>query len=218
MQQEGSLERFAPLSGVLFLVFIVIGPLILTGSTPNADDSTREVVDYWRDNDSEVIIGSIFGMLAAISLVWFGASLRVALRRAEGDPGRLSTLAFAGTLLVAVGGLLFSGLEFAAADTAGDVPPEVTQTLSVMDADVFYPLAGGLFVTLVATALVTLKHNALPRWLGWAAVVILVASLTPAGFIAFIAFLFWVALVGLSIYLTQSPPVQQAAPPAPPGA
>jgi hypothetical protein len=218
--RQGTLERFAPLSGVLFLLLIIVGPFILTGETPDVDDSTRDVVDFWSDNDTQVIIGSILGTLAAVSLVWFGGVLRTTLRAAEGGTGRLSAVAFGGTLIAAVGILLFASLEFAAADSVNDVPPQVTQTLSVMDSEMFFIAVGGVIVMLLSTAVLTLTTGALPRWLGWAAIVILIVSFTPAGFIGFLAFLLWVAVVGIVIYRAQEAPPGTATPPpaaAPPG-
>lgn len=198
--QTTRLERFAPLAGPAFLVLAVV-TFALVGDTPSNDDSTAEVVSYWQENDGEQMAGAGLGGLAALLLVWFGGSLRQAIARDEGRDGRLAALAFAGTVIAAVGLLAFSGFAFVAAETAGDVPGEVTQTLSVLNNDFFFPLAGGIVLLLLASGLAFVRLAVLPRWLGWLSLGLAVLALTPAGFVAFLATIVWVAAVGIVLFL-----------------
>ena len=202
---QSTLARFAPLSGVLFVVIGVIAAIV-SGESPAADDSTEEVIEFWTENDNENQFGAALAALAAAFLVWFAGSLRVTLRGGEGEPGRLAAVAFAGFLTLAIGIAAFAGFAFAAADTAGDVPPEVTQTLSVLNSDFFFIVAMGTLVAFAATAVAILRHGALPRWLGYLAAVIAVVSITPAGFFAFLAGLIWILIASVLMY--------QAGPPA----
>jgi hypothetical protein len=196
---RSTLERLAPLTGVLFVAFLVAS-FIVGGEAPDSDAPTAEVVSFWTDNDDENMISALLGALAAISLAWFGGSMRVALRRAEGDPGRLAALAFGGFLIAAVGGSLFCGIQFSAAETAGDVPDEVTQTLSVMNSDMFATFIIGTIVAFLASAVAILRFGALPRWLGYVAILIAVLGVTPAGFGAFIAAGVWILVVSVLLY------------------
>jgi hypothetical protein len=202
-------ERFAPLAGVVFFVLIAL-VFILSGDQPSADDKTIDAVSYWTKHDGRQIAVAAIGALAALFLVWFAGSVRSTLLRAEGREGRLSTLAFAGAVIGAVGLLIFSGIGFTAADSAGDVPPTVTQTLSALNADFFFPAAAGFALFLFATGLAALRTGALPAWLAWASIVIAVASVTPAGFIGFLASLVWVlVLSGLLFMRGETSPVAQ---------
>jgi hypothetical protein len=199
---ELTLQRLAPLSGVLFLI-LAVAAFALLGETPMSDDSTAEVLDFWKDNEDEAQFSALLTALAAISLAWFGGVLRVALRKGDPDPGRLSAVAFGGALVAATGIALFAGIAFALGDTVGDVPPEVTQTLSVMNSDMFFPTAVGVVLMLLATGLVIVRSDVLPRWLGWVSIVLGVVGMTPAGFFAFLATLVWVAGLGVMLYLRE---------------
>ena len=209
---RSTLERLAPLTGIVFVALLVIS-FIVGGESPDADESTEDVVAFWTEDDSAQIASAIIGAWAAVFLVWFGATVAAAVRRAEIEAGRLASIAFGGFLLIAVGGLSFSAFQFAAADTAGDVPAEVTQTLSVLFADFFFPLAGGTFLALLSVGIATLRHGVLPRWLGYAAIVIAIAALTPVGFFAFLAAGIWVLAVSVVLYTSGTAPPTQ--PPAP---
>lgn len=206
-----TLERLAPLSGIAFVALLAIS-FIVGGESPDADDSTEEVVAFWSEEDSAQIASAIIGAWAAVFIVWFGGAVAAAVRRAEVEAGRLASIAFGGFLLIAVGGLSFSAFQFAAADTAGDVPPEVTQTLSVLFSDFFFPLAGGTLLALLSVGIATLRHGVMPRWLGYAAIVIAIAALTPAGFFAFLAAGVWVLTVSVVLYLRGTAPPTEPLP------
>ena len=204
-----TLERLAPLTGIVFVALLVIS-FIVGGESPDADESTEEVVAFWTEEDSAQIASAIIGAWAAVSLVWFGGSVAAAIRRAEIEAARLASIAFGGFLLIALGVLSFSAFQFAAADTAGDVPAEVTQTLSVLFADFFFPLAGGTFLALLSVGIATLRYGVLPRWLGYVAIVIAIVALTPAGFFALLAAGAWVLAVSVVLYSSGTAPPTQA--------
>jgi hypothetical protein len=193
-------ERFAPLTGVVFFVLIAI-TLALSNDTPDTDSSTADTVSYWSAHDSRLIASAIIGTFAVIFFIWFGGSLRSALLRAEGGEGRLSTLAFAGILVIGITGGIGSSLTFVVADTVNDVPAEATQALSVLSEDFFLPFLAGIALFMFATGLCVLRHGGLPRWLAWAAIVIGVVSVTPVGFIGFVLSFIWVPVTSIVLYL-----------------
>jgi hypothetical protein len=158
------------------------------------------------EDDSRGLAAGQLGGLAAALLVWFGASVRATLRRAEGDPWRVATIAFGGFLIAGVGLASIFGFVFAAAQTAGDVPAEVTHTLSLLSEQFFIPFAVGLLVALLATAVVILRHGGpLPRWLGFIALGIAIVFLTPASLGAAIASAVWVLCVSVLLCLREQP-------------
>src|SRR5437870_4159270 len=145
----------------------------------------------------------LVGVLAVILLVWFAGSVRERLAAAEGGQGRLASISFAGFILFAVGGTIFSGLEFALGDVATKVPDGVVQTLSVMESDLFAPVAAGAILALFATGIASLRYGVLPAWLAWLGFVIGVVTFTPAGFFGFLAFLVWVLITSVMLYTSQ---------------
>jgi hypothetical protein len=214
--ESSGLARFAPLSGIVAFL-AVLAAILVVGETPSIDDSTREVVDFVNGNESEYQIAGLLLALGAAAVAWFGASLRTALRSAEGEPGRLSGLAFAGTLILATGMSIFAGIEFTIGDGADDLPAASLQTLTALDTDAFFTVAVGVVVLQWATALAVLRHGGLPRWLGWVSLVIGILALTPIGWIAFLATFIWIPVVGVLMYLGQGQ-AMASPPPAGPAA
>jgi hypothetical protein len=206
-----TLARLTLLTGAAFFVLIVVA-LIVEGSPPASHDATEEVVKWWTENDSRSLAAAQLGGLASALLVWFGGSMWATLRRAEGEPGRVAAIAFGGFLFAGVGLASFFGFVFAAAETAGDVPAEVTQTLSVLSELFFIPFAMGLLVALLATSVIILRHGGLlPRWLGFVAIVIAIVFLTPAGLGAAIATAIWILCVSVLLFLRVEPATSGAA-------
>jgi hypothetical protein len=197
------LERLAPLAGVGFVVVLLSVFFVFGNNEPSATDSTQTVVNYWHAHHSREMAGGLVGILAVILLVWFAGSVRERLAAAEGGQGRLASISFAGFILFAVGGTIFSGLEFALGDVATKVPDGVVQTLSVMESDLFAPVAAGAILALFATGIASLRYGVLPAWLAWLGFVIGVVTFTPAGFFGFLAFLVWVLITSVMLYTSQ---------------
>jgi hypothetical protein len=211
--QKGTLERLAPLTGVVFFGLIVT-LFILSGNQPGVKDSTAKIVNFWHDHKTKEQVAAVLGALAVVFFIWFAGSLRAALRAAEGDRGRLSAVAFGGAIVFAVGGAVASMIQFTVADAVNHVPGTVTQSLSALNNDDFLPFVAGSATLLLAAAVVTLRHGGLPRWLAWIGIVIAIANFTPLGFIGFMGFLIWVLIVSITLYLRQP----EASEPTPTGA
>ena len=99
---------------------------------------------------------------------------------------------------------------FAAADTVGDVPPLVTQTLTIASNDVFLPTAVGFALFFVAAGVVTVRTGVFPAWLGWLTIVIGVANVSPIGFFALVVGLIWILAISIVLYRREG---SEAAPP-----
>jgi hypothetical protein len=201
--------RLAPLTGVAF-VPLVIAAQVLEGNPPDVDAPTGEVVTFWTEHKTEMTISAILGGLAAFFLVWFAASLRATLRRAEREPGRVSAITFAGFVMFALGATMFDGFKLVAAETAGDVPGAMTQTLFALQQEFFVPFMAGFFLAFLASAVVILRHGTLPRWLGFVAIPIPFLLLTPAGFVAFIAGAAWILIVSVLLFVRELPAIPDA--------
>jgi hypothetical protein len=186
------------------------------GETPGANDSLAEVIDYWQNNDEQAVAASIIAAFSTVALLWFAGVWRSTLAAAERAPARLANTAFAGLVVAAVGWSLLIAFNFMAAETIGDVEPQVTQTFSALQSDFFFPLAIGFSVFLLASGLAMLRTGLFPAWMGWAAVVLGVLCLTPAGFFALLLGLGGVIAVSLMLFMRQVPPTPAAGPLPPP--
>jgi hypothetical protein len=209
MQQQGTWERLAPLTGLVF-VAIAVAVFAIGGTTPGDHDTAQEVQSFYgQHHDKHMILA--FSLAFSIPfLLFFVSILRFELRRAGGT-GQLANAAFAGGVLAAVGFGILAFVHLALADAADSANTlATTQVLNVLDNNDYIPVAAGLGVLALGAGLSTVRHGGLPRWLGWVGVVIGVLAFTPAGFFAFLASGIWIALAG--ILLAQA---RQSAAPAP---
>jgi hypothetical protein len=198
MKMRG-LERLAPLSGVVFVLLIVIGAIV-GGETPDTKDSQQSIVQFWTENDAARILSDAIGAWAVVFFMWFAATLRSVLRAAETGPARLASLSLAGATIAATGLLCVLSIDFATAESAGDVPGEVTHTLTVLNNNFFFPMAAGYGIFLLAAGVLAVRTGVLPAWLGWAAIVIGVLCLTPVGFFAILVGLVWTLAASVVLY------------------
>ena len=189
-------EMLAPLTGVALIVVVILG-FAIGGEPPAADSSAEEIVDFYVDNDSSVMFGAALEGIAATLLLFFAGFLRQLLRAAEGEGHMLSAVAMAGATVIAVALAFDATISFALAETAEDIEPASTQTLLALWEYDFMPAAVGFQVFLLASGISILRHGALPKWLGWVAIVLGVIAITPIGFVAALAGAIWIAIVGV---------------------
>jgi hypothetical protein len=193
-------EWWAPLTGVAFVVVLIVGAII-GGEPPDADSPVREIIDHYTDNKTSIEVASFVGAAAAVLLVFFGAYLRSVLSAAEGPGGMLSALTLVGTAVIAVGLAIDITIGIALAEAAEDIEPAAVQALQALWDNDFVPLALGALVFLISTGLSIVRHGALPKWLGWVALVLAVIGFTPIGFVAFIGAGLWIVVVSVVLAL-----------------
>ena len=75
-------ERIAALTGVAFVVVVIIGGII-AGDPPDAESPVQEIVDHYADNKTSIQVSAFVGAAAMVLLVFFGAYLRSVLSAAE---------------------------------------------------------------------------------------------------------------------------------------
>jgi hypothetical protein len=208
------MSRLVPLSGVLAVVIIVVA-VIVGGETPGTDDSAREIISFYLDNDSEQTWASAILALGSLFFLIFVTTLWNALRTAEAERRGPSTLALVGGTILVVGMTIFAGIGFTLGDAADDLPPAGIVTLNALNSDLFFPLAVGNAAFLFGAGASIVRTAALPKWLGWAAVVLGVFSVTPVGFFAFLVMGLWSLIVSVLLFRAQSAPPASSAPAAP---
>jgi len=210
-------ERLAAGTGIVFVILGVVAYL-LAGQPPTPEDPATEVVAYHVDNRDSLLMSNYLWGLAGIFFFWFLGSLRSALRRAEGDTGRLSAVAFgagiAGGVVFTIGVVVSTAI---ASRVAGTASEELTVALHDVASQAFH-FAGFAFVVLAAaTSLVGGRFQAFPAWLGWLGWLVVIFSLlgtapvfvdsgplAAGGALSYVGFgLFFLWFLGLSVDLTR---------------
>jgi len=205
-------KAWVPLvTGLGFAVLLIVS-IIVTGSPKGADDGPAAVAQWYSDNKDAAEIGSFIGAIAGGFLIFFGAYLRKVLEPGAGT--MLAILPLIGVAIVATGAAIDGMLMFAAAEAVGDIPaPEVQTIQAIWDND-FLPFLLGVLVFNWSVGLAVLKSGALPKWMGWAAIVFGVIGLAgPIGFFGAIGAGLWiiVASIMLSMRAGRGAPAEPAA-------
>jgi hypothetical protein len=205
-------NRLAPLSGIVFVVLVIVAFVAVEGETPGIDDSASKITSFYHDDQGQHIAAGILVALSALFLAVFVSSLRDYLKIGGGDSDFWPTIALVGGT-VAVGGLLVAvGIHFALID-GGDknISPDAMVALNTLDNDDFFAYAMPLGIMLLGAAGAILKTGAaLPKWMAWAAIVLLILFFTPAGFAAFGLSGIWIIIASILMYQRASAPAPAA--------
>jgi hypothetical protein len=206
--EQGRLARFAPLAGVVFFVLVLVAVFVNSSDTPSVGSSGGKVFAYYKAHNDNIEVADFLGVLAAVFVLWFSASLRSAVWRAEAGSGRLASLVLAGGVLTAGGMWTVFGLDFAVAEASKKVGPAVLLPLHALNDNFFFPLAGGVGVLMLASGFAVIRTVALPVWLGWVALVLGIVTFTPAGFVGVLGATIWILIASVILFLRQPAPEQ----------
>jgi hypothetical protein len=101
-----------------------------------------------------------------------------------------------------------TGVEYGLAHQLRHLGPEVAQTLNFLDNELFLPVLAGAFVFGISSGLAILRGVALPKWLGWVAIVLgVIALIPPTGFFALLGFVIWTVVASILMYRRTGAPI-----------
>jgi hypothetical protein len=213
--QRSSKEWLVPLTGVVFMVLLVVS-FIVQGSPKDAKHPVNEIVNWYVDNKDSAQIASVIGAVAAVFLLFFGAYLRKVLQAAEGENAMLPILSLIGLSIVAVGAAIDGTILFATAEAADDIDPSAVQALQALWDNDFLPFLVGTAVFVWATGISVLRTGVLPKWLGWVAILLGIVTVTPVGFIGAAGAGVWIVIVSILLSLRARRGATTTTPPASP--
>jgi hypothetical protein len=188
------LGRWAPLSGVIFVVLVVTGGPLLLGSTPGSSATGRAVVAFYTAHRGRERAGAIVLALAFAAFLFFAATLRARWRGWQGAEGLSATLLVAAGVVV-VGQTSDAGVAYALADAPGRLSPATAQTLNLLTNDLVLTSAVGFLAFGITSGIAIVRGVGLPRWLGFGAMLIGLLFVTPLEFVGFILLILWVLVV-----------------------
>jgi hypothetical protein len=204
--------RWPSLFGVVFVIVGALRLWVISGDLPAVDAPGREVIAYYDENAGRESAASVMALVAALLLVLFAAHVRRIVLAAEGPPGYLAAVFFAGAIIlataIAVGEALHGVLTF----DPTELTPAAAEAINALDRQFFFPTAFGFCVFLLGAGLAIVRLRLLPAWLGWVGIVLALVTLTPAGYFAFIAALAWIFAVSVLLYFRPPEDLSRANP------
>jgi hypothetical protein len=195
------LARLAPLSGLAFVVLFGIGSALWGFDQPARDADPAEILSFFEDTSTRILIGGTMSVFSLFFLVWFGAVVRGLLAAAEGsERSGLPLLAFAGAVLTAAVGLAAETINMVAATRAGDgeLTAESAQTYFDLTIAFGYTSAGLGIAAFAAPIAITAQRSnrRLLQWLAWVAVALGLAMLISGVSLVQVLYAALLALLG----------------------
>jgi uncharacterized membrane protein len=197
------LPRFAPLTGIAFVVLLIIGFGPVGGDTPGSDDSASKISAFYHDHQTKEVVAAVIVALAVIFFAMFIVALRDYLRGDGANGDFWPTVALVGGVVSVAGFCLAITVHAALVDGAHNkLPGDAMIALNAVDNWDFFAFAFPLTIMLFGVAGATLKGQAdLPKWLGWLALVIGILFFAgPLGFIAFLLTGIWIIIASVVMY------------------
>lgn len=195
--------RFAPLTGIAFVVLLFIGFGPVGGETPGTDDSAAKISAFYHDHQTKEVVAAVIVALAVIFFAMFIVALRDHLR-GLGERGDFwPTVALVGGVVSIAGFCLAITVHAALVDGShNELPGDAMIALNALDNWDFFAFAFPLAIMLFGSAGSILKGGAaLPKWLGWLALVIGILYFAgPAGFFGFLLTGIWIIIASILMY------------------
>ncbi|MEX2447432.1 MAG: hypothetical protein WD404_01650 [Solirubrobacterales bacterium] len=180
--QRLATRRATGLAGLGAAALFIVGNALWAFDQPDAGAPAREVVTFYADTSTWIIIGGSLSLFSIALFVLFASGVRSILREHEGDD-LFATVAFGGALLLLAAGLAAETINMVGAMRAddGQLSPELGRALFEISYVFGYNGAGvGIGIFLLATAAVALRGSAfLPRWAALILLAVGLAFMTP---------------------------------------
>ena len=203
MTTSSTVARLTPLSGIAF-VALMIAVISFEGEELSSSASASAVLAHWSDRaDTRLLVASL-SAAALLFLLVFAASLRGALRSREPAEASASVVSFAGAVVAAAGLAVSACVTLAASRAADAGSADAVVPLDHLVQSAWLPITAGFAVMALAAGVGGARTGTLPRFLCWAAVILGLAFLTPAGIVAFMLMPLWVIAVSVVLFRAQS--------------
>jgi hypothetical protein len=192
------LSRLGPLTGVAFSLLTIAG-MAIAKSPPGASAGGAKVLAFYRANGTQAKTADILIVAGFACFLLFAGSLYAYLRRTDGADG-LSAVLVAGAAVLTAGAATFFGADFVLAMMPATIAPSAAQALNMLALYLVLPVAAGGLVFGLAAGVAIARWASLPRWLGWAAILIGIALASPALILGILALAVWTATVSVLVW------------------
>jgi hypothetical protein len=198
---DRAIERFAPLAGVAFVVFLLAG-VFVGGEAPDVGDPASDVADFYVDKSTQLRITTVLLVIAMFALILFASRLTAILKR-DGGSATMATTAFGGALIAAGGIGVDAALRFTLVEAAGDVSEEALEGVFALWSSHFLTIHFGFAIFTLAACICALDSKTLPIWivgLGIIGAVLLVIPVIAIALIGLIPTLLWVIITSVLLF------------------
>jgi hypothetical protein len=200
-------ERLAPLDGIAAVILWVAGVAVLQGKAhqPPSDASGARALAFFQVHTGTVLVGTFLFGAGSLFFLWFLGLIRAQLGPAEGGTRRLSSIAYAAGIAMAIFLLLTPAVHAGGAINNVHLSPDAAQVYLGLNAGFYWAagLSGAVF--LLATGLTSLSTGAFPAWLAWSSIALAVWLLiVPIAWIALV-YVFPLWLIAVSVLLWRRP-------------
>jgi len=193
-------QRLAPLSGIVFVAALIVGFFVLSNGGTQVTDSAQTITSYYVNHHqkAELAVGVI--AVGLVFLAIFVAFLHGHLRAAETSGSLWSTVMLIGGIAGIATFFVAGGVHVAIADggTHG-FGLDAMVALNGLDNDILISFVFALGLMLLGVAGATITTGALPKWLGWAALVLGILCFTPVWFAGAALALVWIVIVSITL-------------------
>ena len=200
------IRRLLPLSGIVFVVGVVVGIVVIGGNTPDIKSSATKISEFYGTHHSKETFAAYVVTWATPFLILFAVSLALILwtgQTVRDNPWQL--ILIAGSIVSATGFLVAAGMHYALADGGRHhLSASAMEALNAIDADNYLIFVGGLGVMLIGAAGAMIPRADGLRWFGWAALVFGIGVFTPVGFFAMLLSGLWIIIVSVLASTRQS--------------
>jgi hypothetical protein len=205
-------RQLGAMGGIIFLViqFLAQGLIQVGGAEPSFDAGTGEIVDFFMNRDLGLFkIGSLLSVFSFIAFIWFLGVLLARLQESEEKPAWISLIAFGSGLLsvaVIIGG---GGWELALFRVNESLSPDIARYAFDQGNLAFATYWVALASMMLASSVVIIRYDPLPRWLGWyglaAALALFIARIfwdTPTFliFVPYMLFSLWIIITSVMLF------------------
>jgi hypothetical protein len=207
-RSTAGLARWAALGGILYVVFFIVGTILLFSGSPGSDASPAKVVAWYSDSGhrDRINVGWIVGGLGVFFFLWFLSSLRRTVRRHEGEDGFL-------TARTTIGGVVYATLALAALALNQGIRTMSDDTYhhqvfpglihAANDASYVLHATGGAGAAamIIAASLAAMRAAAVPSWAGWLGIVAGILALASIVFFPQAAIAIWILVVSGGMFI-----------------
>jgi hypothetical protein len=131
-------ERLAPLDGIAAVVLWVAGVVVLQGPAdqPDTDAAPATALAFFKEHHDAILLGTFLYMLGTLFFLWFLGLVRAEIGPAEGGTRRLSSIAYAAGIVLALTQLLMPAVHATGAINRDHLSPDAAQVYLGLGADV----------------------------------------------------------------------------------